>query len=57
MKRNARRLRLQRAFYFSLADFDPQNSGSWQSRMGLFGLDGQPKPAWFAFARAAGGQP
>lgn len=57
MERNARSLRLRRAIYFSLADFDPQHSGSWQARMGLFGLDGQPKPAWFAYARAAGGQP
>jgi hypothetical protein len=57
MQRNARRLRLKRAFYFSLADWESGNTGSWQGHMGLFSLDGQPKPAWYAFARAAGGQP
>jgi hypothetical protein len=57
MKRSARRLHLQRAFYFSFADWVPQGTGTWQGHMGLFSLDGQPKPAWYAYARAAGGQP
>jgi hypothetical protein len=57
MKRNAGRLRLRRAFYFNLADWEPGNTGSFQGHMGLFSLDGQPKPAWYAYARAAGGQP
>jgi hypothetical protein len=29
----------------------------WIYRMGLFGLDGRPRPSWYAFARAAGGTP
>jgi polysaccharide biosynthesis protein PslG len=57
IERNAKHLHLQRAFYFNLADFDPQHSGSWQTRMGLFDLNGQPKPAWYAYTRLAGGQP
>ena len=56
MKRNSKRLRLKRALYFSYTDFsDP--SDSWISHMGLFNINGDPKPAWYAFARRAGGQP
>jgi hypothetical protein len=29
----------------------------WIYRMGLFNTAGQPRPAWTAFARAAGGTP
>ena len=41
--------------YFSDKDFD--YGGSWIGNMGLFDAQGQPKPAWFAYAREAGGQP
>ncbi len=55
MHRQARRLKLKRAFYFSLQDLG--SSSSWQDHMGLFESSGSPKPAWRAFARAAGGRP
>jgi hypothetical protein len=55
MRRDAKHLRLKRAFYYSLED--TANTTSWLDRMGLFGLDGQPKPAWYAYAWVAGGQP
>ena len=29
----------------------------WTDRAGLFRLNGSPKPAWYAFASAAGGTP
>jgi hypothetical protein len=49
-------LRLKRALYFSFKDYDPAGS-DWSTRMGLFDVNGQPKPAWPAYARQAGGQP
>ena len=53
-----KRLGVKRAFYYSLKDIDPSGVGdSWLHHMGLFAVDGQPKPAWFAYARAAGGTP
>jgi hypothetical protein len=55
LEKQAGRLRLKKAFYFSLADIGA--SGSWQAHMGLFDSSGVPKPAWYAYARAAGGQP
>ena len=56
--KNRKRLRLKRAFYFSLADFDQPNiEDDWSARMGLFDLNGQPKPAWYAYVRRAGGLP
>ena len=55
--KSRRRLRLKRAFYLSLADVPAPGSGTWIDHMGLFDASGQPKPAWFAFVRRAGGQP
>ncbi len=55
MRSQAKRLRLKRAFYFSDNDFG--GIQSWIGQMGLFDTQGQPKPSWFAYARAAGGQP
>lgn len=57
MRKSAKRLHLQRALYFSFSDFDEPGIDYWSARMGLFGLDGQPKPAWFAYTRRSGGQP
>ena len=57
MRKQAKRLRLRRAFYFSLSDADQPGEDFWSARMGLLGVDGQPKPAWFSYVRSAGGQP
>jgi hypothetical protein len=40
--------------WFSLQD-GPENL--WIVKMGLFNRAGQPRPAWYAFARVAGGTP
>jgi len=48
------RLRLGAILWFSWRD-GPENL--WIFRMGLFDRSGQPRPAWFAYARAAGGTP
>jgi len=55
LRRNADRFGLARAFYFSFEDSTVTDS--WLGQMGLFDAGGQPKPAWFAYARAAGGTP
>jgi hypothetical protein len=47
-------LRIATILWFSLQD-GAQNL--WIYRMGLFDRAGQPRPAWSAFARAAGGSP
>ncbi len=54
-----RDLRVQRALWFSWHDFDsdPNAEEFWIYRMGLFDLDGNPRPAWTAYASAAGGSP
>lgn len=58
LRKNAKRLRLQRALWFAFRDFDePGDRDLWITRMGLFDVAGNPKPAWFAYARSAGGQP
>lgn len=57
MRKSAKRLRLRRALYFNHTDFDPAGTDYWSARMGLFDLNGQPKPAWFAYVRQAGGTP
>lgn len=58
LRKRAKRLGLERAFYFSFRDSDdPGVEDFWIHRMGLFDLLGTPKPAWFAYARAAGGTP
>ncbi len=57
MRRNAKRLRLRRALYFTHTDFDAEGTDYWSARMGLFDLSGNPKPAWFAYAESGGGTP
>lgn len=57
MQKSSKRLRLQKALWFSYADSDYPGPDLWTARMGLFALFGTPKPAWFAYARSAGGQP
>jgi hypothetical protein len=58
LRKSRRELRLRRAFYYSLADYNLPNGGnSWITRMGLFDVNFQPKPAWFAYVRQAGGTP
>jgi hypothetical protein len=58
LAKNQKRLKLQTALYFSLTDSDqPGAEDDWSAFMGLFDLQGVPKPAWFAFAnRAAKGR-
>lgn len=56
--KQARRLRLRRAFYFNAQDTKvPGPSVDWSARMGMFDVNGTPKPAWFAYAKRAGGTP
>ena len=57
MRKASKRLRLQRALYFNFTDFDNPGTDYWDARMGLFDLNGRPKPAWFSYARRAGGSP
>jgi len=58
MRKQRKMLRLRRTYYFSLSDFDqPGVADNWSTRMGLLDLNGQPKPAWFAFVERAGGTP
>ena len=57
LERNAGRLRLERALWFSWRDFDEPGADSWTARSGLFGTDGTAKPAWFSYVRRAGGSP
>jgi hypothetical protein len=57
MKKRAKALRLQRALYFNYSDFDEAGIDYWSTRMGLFGLDGIAKPAWYAYTRQSGGVP
>ncbi|CAN5535199.1 hypothetical protein BH20ACT15_BH20ACT15_04840 [soil metagenome] len=57
-RKNARRLKLRRAYYFSVQDFNtPGETVDWSGRMGMFEVDGTPKPSWFAYAKRAGGTP
>jgi polysaccharide biosynthesis protein PslG len=58
LERRASTFRLRRLIVFAWRDLvDPVNGGAWQFHTGLFELDGTDKPAWTAFARAAGGLP
>jgi len=57
MRKDAKRLRLRRAFYFNFQDFDAEGTDYWSARMGLFDLAGNPKPAWFSYVESAGGTP
>jgi hypothetical protein len=53
----AGRLRLGALLWYSWLDLRPfTNPGSWDSHAGLFTLAGRKKPAWNAFAKAAGGR-
>jgi hypothetical protein len=55
---NAANLGIASAIWFSYTDIDaPGGPDFWTDRAGLFRLNGQPKPSWYAFARVAGGQP
>jgi hypothetical protein len=54
---NAGPLGIARAIWFSYTDHDSPGPDFWTDRAGLFTLDGHPKPAWYAYARAAGGTP
>jgi hypothetical protein len=56
-QRKAGSLGIARALWFSYTDHNTTGPPFWTDRAGLFTLDGKPKPAWFAFARAAGGTP
>jgi hypothetical protein len=57
--RARRRLRIGRVVWFSLQDRRPVNGERdwWGLHTGLFGVWGNPKPSWFAFVRATGGDP
>jgi len=58
MLRRHRELRVRRAFWHSFQDFDyPDRADPWTARMGLLTRRGARKPAWYAYARVAGGNP
>lgn len=54
---NAGRLRLRGALWHSWIDFPTSGPDHWIGRMGLFRMDGVARPAWYRFARGAGGTP
>jgi polysaccharide biosynthesis protein PslG len=60
LKRQARKLRIGKVFWYSWRDIDtipPQNPGfnTWQTYTGLFTKGGAPKRSWSAFAKFTGG--
>lgn len=55
LRKHQRRWRLQRVHWFSINDL--QGSCNFCGGAGLFGDGFLPKPAWFAYARFAGGRP
>ncbi len=55
LRRNQRRWRVQRVYWFSVDDV--RGSCNFCDGSGLFGAGFVPKPSWFAFTRFAGGQP
>jgi hypothetical protein len=58
LERDAARLGIAGALWFSFTDHStPGGPDFWTDRAGLFRLNGKPKPAWYAFARVAGGTP
>jgi polysaccharide biosynthesis protein PslG len=58
LERNAKALGIASALWFSFTDHNtPGGPDFWTDRAGLFRLNGTPKPAWYAFARVAGGRP
>jgi hypothetical protein len=54
--KNRKRLGLQRVLWLLDRDI-PGSPGSWLQYMGLFDSNGNPKPAWYAFVKVAGGTP
>jgi hypothetical protein len=57
LRKQRRRLGIGRVLYFSFKDFNTPADNSWLTHLGLLRGDGTAKPAWRAFARAAGGRP
>lgn len=58
LRKNAKKLRLRKALWFAFRDYDePGDADYWTARMGLFDLNGNPRPSWLAYARSAGGRP
>jgi polysaccharide biosynthesis protein PslG len=57
LSRNAARLGIASALWFTYTDNSRKGRDYFLDRAGLFRLNGRPKPSWFAFARAAGGTP
>ncbi|MBW8059918.1 MAG: hypothetical protein FVQ78_06200 [Solirubrobacterales bacterium] len=55
LRRNQRKWRVQRVYWFSVDDV--RGSCNFCDGSGLFGAGFVPKPSWFAFTRFAGGQP
>jgi hypothetical protein len=56
MLKHRRELRLTRAVWHTWRDLDVAPN-LWTQYMGLFTADFSPKPAWYAYARVAGGTP
>lgn len=60
LKRRRDDYRLGTVIWFRWQDPEvpcPKPGGCWYDEAGLFTVDGEPKPAWDAFARAVGGDP
>jgi hypothetical protein len=59
LKRRDERYGLSAATWYTLQDHeqDPRNRDVFWYHTGLFALDGSPKPSWFAFTTATGGDP
>jgi hypothetical protein len=56
--RGTRGLGVKRAYWHSFKDLDtPGQADPWTGRMGLLTLKGKRRPAWYAYARVAGGRP
>ena len=53
--------RLKRLYWYGFRDISPGNlpedTKTWNDYTGLFDFAGHPKPAWFQYARLAGGDP
>jgi polysaccharide biosynthesis protein PslG len=57
LSRSAGRLGIASALWFTLTDHASRGPDLITDRAGLFRLNGNPRPSWFAFARVAGGSP
>jgi len=55
LKRNQKKWRIKRVYWFSVDDLE--NSCNFCDGSGLFGAGFTPKPAWYAYVRFAGGKP